>query len=314
MAGRAWLGLAAALAVGTAARADDAPLPFTLKPLGNGVYAAIDAGGKAGSNAGFVVGDDGVAVIDAFFTPEAAKALLTEIRKITPLPVKYVVNTHYHLDHTGGDGVFHAAGATIIAHRNVRAWLKADNPHLFGAGVTPAIQAQIDALPEPDLTTTGTLTLWLGERRVDVAAYPGHTGGDLVVSVPDAHVRFCGDMLWRRFAPNIIDGTIPAWIATVKGFEAAPDAAATKFVPGHGDVAELKDVADFEGYLENLTAWTKAGMKRGLKDKALADEVLPKLKARYADWASIDRLGLRGIGYMEAGLSGTKPIPVPPKD
>lgn len=314
MAGRAWLGLAAALAVGTAARADDAPLPFTLKPLGNGVYAAIDAGGKAGSNAGFVVGDDGVAVIDAFFTPEAAKALLAEIRKITPLPVKYVVNTHYHLDHTGGDGVFHAAGATIIAHRNVRAWLKADNPHLFGDRVTPAIQAQIDALPEPDLTTTQTLTLWLGKRRVDVAAYPGHTGGDLVVSVLDAHVRFCGDMLWRKFAPNIIDGTIPAWIATVKGFEAAPDAATTKFVPGHGDVADLKDVADFEGYLENLTAWTKTGLKRGLKGKALADDVLPKLKARYPDWASIDRLGLRGIGYMEAGLEGTKSIPVPPKD
>lgn len=296
----------------TAARAQD--LPFTLKAVGPGVYAAIDVGGKAGSNAGFVVGDDGVVVIDAFFSEVAAKALLAEIRKVTPLPVKYVVNTHYHLDHTGGDAVFKAAGATIIAHRNVRAWLKPNNPHLFGDRITPQIQAQIDALPEPDLTTTEGLTLWLGARRVEVRAYPGHTGGDLVISVPDAKVRFCGDMLWRRVAPNIIDGTVPAWIATVQGFERAPDAATTTFVPGHGDVAELKDVTDFEGYLTNLTAWTRDGMRHGLKGQALTDAVLPKLKGRYGDWASIDRLGLRGIGYMEAGLNGTKAIPIPPKD
>src|SRR5271154_1448816 len=72
--------------------------PFTLKQLGPGVYAAIDAG-KAGSNAGFVIGEEGVLVVDSFYDPDAAKELLADIRKLTTLPIKYVVNTHYHIDH-----------------------------------------------------------------------------------------------------------------------------------------------------------------------------------------------------------------------
>src|SRR5690349_11073222 len=92
--------LAAFLALGGAAGAQ-APLPFTLTQVGRGVYAAIDGPEhKAGSNAGFVIGDDGVLVVDAFFTVDAAKALVGEIRRITPKPIRYVVNTHYHLDHT----------------------------------------------------------------------------------------------------------------------------------------------------------------------------------------------------------------------
>src|SRR5271165_2971771 len=110
------------LACGAAnyAQTGDGALAFTIKPLGNNVFAAIKApNSKAGSNAGFVIGDDGVAVIDTFQDADAAKQLLTEIRKLTKLPVKFVVNTHYHLDHVTGNGVFARAGAVIIAHRNV---------------------------------------------------------------------------------------------------------------------------------------------------------------------------------------------------
>ena len=94
-------------------------LPFVLKQVGPGVFAAIDGPQhKSGSNAGFVIGDDGVVVIDAFFTPDAAQALVAEIRRLTPKPIRYVVNTHYHADHTGGDQVLRDAGAIIIAHRS----------------------------------------------------------------------------------------------------------------------------------------------------------------------------------------------------
>src|ERR1051326_8063629 len=76
---------------------------FAVKKVGENVYAAIGVdGGKAGSDAGFVVGDKGVLVVDTFTTTEAAQALLAEIRKVTNQPVRFVVNTHYHLDHTGG--------------------------------------------------------------------------------------------------------------------------------------------------------------------------------------------------------------------
>src|SRR5215467_14990231 len=96
---------------------------FTIKKIGDGVYAAISPdGSKAGSNAGFIVGSNGVAVVDTFVGVEPAKELLAEIRKITNLPVRYVINTHYHLDHTGGNAAFSDAGATIVAHRNLRGW------------------------------------------------------------------------------------------------------------------------------------------------------------------------------------------------
>src|SRR6476646_11460536 len=84
---------------------------FTVKKIGEGVYAAIGAdGGKAGSNAGFVVGSNGVLVIDTFEEAGPAQGLLAEVRKVTDQPVRFVVNTHYHLDHTGGNAVFTKAG------------------------------------------------------------------------------------------------------------------------------------------------------------------------------------------------------------
>src|SRR5215831_5825262 len=87
---------------------------FTIKKLADGVYAAIGAdGGKAGSNAGFIVGSNAVLVVDTFQDVAPAKDLLAEIRKVTNLPIRFVVNTHYHLDHTGGNAVFAEAGATI---------------------------------------------------------------------------------------------------------------------------------------------------------------------------------------------------------
>jgi glyoxylase-like metal-dependent hydrolase (beta-lactamase superfamily II) len=287
-------------------------LPFVLHELGPGVYAAIDRPeGKSGSNAGFIIGDDGVLVVDAFFDPEAAKALLGEIRRLTPKPVRYLVNTHYHIDHVGGDAVFRAAGAVIIAHRNVRGWVRTENVHLFGDRITSAERAQIATLALPDLTTEHDLTIWLGTRQVSVRVVKGHTGGDLAVAAPDAHVLFCGDLLWRKVPPNIIDGTVSQWIATVDGFQHAPDAAATTFVPGHGDVAKIGDVADFEAYLTDLRRLTAQARQGGLTGAPLVAAVLPNLKALHGDWERIDRSAPREIGYMDAELAGTKRVPVP---
>src|SRR5215472_5871478 len=103
---RATVLLLSVLFVSSVAIAADAP-DFAVKKLAEGVYAAINPdGGKAGSNAGFVVGSTGVVVIDTFLTPASARDLLAEIRKVTNLPIRFVVNTHYHLDHTGGNSVF----------------------------------------------------------------------------------------------------------------------------------------------------------------------------------------------------------------
>ncbi len=289
--------------------------PFSLKQIGPGVYAAIDGPkGASGSNAGVVIGDDGVLVIDSFFNPDAAKALLAEIHKLTPKPVRYVVNTHYHADHVGGDAVFRDAGAIIIAHRNVHGWVRTENPHLFGDRITPAQRDFIAHLALPDLTIDKDMTVWLGARKVEVRAMLGHTGGDLVIAVPDAKVLFCGDLLWRRTSPNIIDGTVSQWIATDDAFQHLPDAAAMTFVPGHGDLATVKDVADFETYLTDLSAMTAEARRTGLSGDALAAAVKPRLKARYGDWDGFDYFAAKEIGFMDAELAGTKRVPTPRDD
>jgi glyoxylase-like metal-dependent hydrolase (beta-lactamase superfamily II) len=312
------LTVAALLALGGPALAEapsPAALPFVLKQLGSGVYAAIDGPEhKAGSNAGFVIGDDGVLVVDAFFTPDAAKALVGEIRRLTPMPIRYVVNTHYHADHTGGDQVMRDAGAVIIAHRNVRGWVRTNNINLFGDRITPEIKARIEALPLPDVVTDKDLVVWLGARKVVVRTVLGHTGGDLTVAVPDARVLFTGDMLWRKVPPNLIDGSVKEWAATDAEFLRMPDAVQTRFVPGHGDVADVKDVAEFRAYLLGLRRLVIEGRKARLKDEALVAYVAPKLRALHPDWTISDRAIAAEVRYMDQELAGTKKRPVPQPD
>jgi cyclase len=291
------------------------PLPFVLKQIGPGVYAAIDgAEHKAGSNAGFVIGDDGVLVIDGFFNLDAARALVAEIHRLTPKPIRYVVNTHYHLDHTGGDQALRDAGAVIIAHRNVRGWVRTNNVNLFGDRITPELRARIAAVPLPDLTTDKDLVVWLGSRKVVVRTVLGHTGGDLTIAVPDARVLFTGDLLWRKIAPNLIDGSVREWAATDVDFAAMPEAAHTIYVPGHGEVADLKDVQDFRAYLLDLRRLVTDARKSGLKDDALTQAVAPKLKALHPDWQISDRAAAAEVRYMNQELAGTKRRPVPQPD
>jgi glyoxylase-like metal-dependent hydrolase (beta-lactamase superfamily II) len=142
----------------------------------------------------------------------------------------------------------------------------------------------------------------------------GHTGGDLTISVPDAKVLFAGDMLWRRIAPNLIDGSVKEWTATDAAFMRIPDAALTRYVPGHGDVADVNDVAEFRTYLLDLKRLVGEGRKAGLKDDALARNVAPKLRALHPDWTISDRAIAAEVRYMDQELAGTKKRPIPAAD
>ena len=188
--------------------ADTPPPDFTVKKVGEGVYAAITRdGGKSGSNAGFIVGDDAIAVVDTFVGVAPAQQLLTEIRKVSNLPIRFVVNTHYHLDHTGGNKVFADAGAVVIAHQNLRGWLRTENLKFFGQNIKPEQKARVDALVLPQLTYDDGVHLYLGSRMLTVRFLLGHTGGDSVVFVPDANVVFAGDLFWKTHLPNLIDAS-----------------------------------------------------------------------------------------------------------
>jgi cyclase len=297
------------LAAGVARAADPAPAPthFTLTPVGEGVYAAIAKEGDraSGANAGFVIGGNGVLVVDAFIAPAAAEELLREIRRLTPLPVRWVVNTHYHIDHVGGDPVFAAAGASIVAHENVRAWVRTENLKFFK---DPGPQRnEVGKLPLPDVTHREGLSIWLGDRKVDVLARPGHTGGDSVVSVPSAGVVFAGDLFWRDMIPNLIDASTEPWIATLDGFlQTFPSAT---FVPGHGEIGKALEVRLFRDYLSGLRAAVARGVAEGKSGKELVDSILPAQQPRYGAWKLFDVFGPRNIELTEEEVRGTKKLP-----
>jgi glyoxylase-like metal-dependent hydrolase (beta-lactamase superfamily II) len=293
-----------------AARGEEPKSYFTLHELGRGVWAAVTVPRSgAGGNSGFVVGSESVAVVDTFQTPAAAEALLATIREMTPLPVRFVIDTHYHLDHVAGNGVFARAGATVIAQRNVTAWVRTENLKFFGAAITPEQRAMVESLALPSLTYRDGVELWLGDRKVVVRVMPGHTGGDSVVIAKDAEVVFTGDLFWNHCLPNLIDADTQQQVATndtlLKEF---PDAT---FVPGHGEVGKSADVAAFRDYLAALRGDVSRARAAGTSGPALADAVQLELKHGYGTWNYFDHFLRRNIEQTEAELAGTKRRPVP---
>lgn len=289
-----------------------AALTFTLKPLGHNVYAAIDdAKGDAGANAGFVIGDDGVAVIDTFENPEASKQMLGEIRKVTQLPIKFVVNTHYHIDHVAGNSLFQQNGAVVFAQRNVRGWIHTENLKFFGKDIKPEQRKMVETLGAPDAVYDTGITLFLGSRRIDVRVSPGHTGGDSVVFIPDANVVFTGDLFWRNTLPNLIDATTSAWIPTLNSItESAPNAT---YVPGHGDVGTTDDVKNFRDYLAFLREQVATAVKQNKSGDELVNAVLPGVTEKYGKWELFKYFAKPDILHTGAELRGDKKIPQPEK-
>jgi cyclase len=305
----AWLA-----AVGLGARPDaPAPTHFTLVPVGEQAYTAVARAGDRLSvgNAGFVIGRDGVVVVDAFATPEAAEELLAEIHRLTHAPVRWVVATHYHLDHVGGDAVFTRQGAVLLAHENVRAWVRTENLK-WRKEITPEEKTMLAALPLPDITYREGLSIWLGRRRVEVLTRPGHTGGDSVVFDPAANTLFAGDLFWKETVPNLVDADTREWIRTLDELLATHPA--SHFVPGHGQVGSALDVRFFRDYLVGLRLAVEHGIAQGKAGQALVEMVLPQLRKRFASWTWFDQFAERNIEQTEQELRGTKkfaPTPTP---
>jgi len=299
----------------TALRAQTKPdAPFVLAPVGPNIWAAIEnpkAAAPSGANAGFIVGDDGVIVVDTFAHAEAATQLLGEIRKRTTLPVRWAIDTHHHLDHVAGNGVFAAAGASVLAQRNVRQWIHSENLRAMEAGaaathdvVPPEVRARVEALVPPTVEYDRGVDLRVGSRVVQVRSFPGHTGGDSVVLIPDAHVVFTGDLLWRHNVPNLVDASTTAWMATLDEFTARYRS--YTFVPGHGAVANVRDVAALRDYLTTLRHVVSQARARR---RPVVEFAVPRLRQRFGRWDYFEDVAKENVLDMDAELAGTKRVP-----
>ena len=167
--------------------------------LGNKTYLLEGAGG----NVTIAVGTDGIIMVDSQFAPMHDK-LKAAIEKISPLPVKYLINTHYHGDHTGGNAAFHKDGATVVAQDNIRVRLAAGNAPNGLTGAKMAAQPA-DALPT-DTYSGGSKTVQVGGRKAQLNhVYNAHTDGDTWVFFDDANVLDTGDTFGNTGTYNTID-------------------------------------------------------------------------------------------------------------
>ena len=290
---------------------------FTLKEIGPKVWVAVSnprSKEPAGANTGFVIGDDAVAVIDTTmtfgadgFNTDVARQMVAAIRNLTPLPIKFVINTHYHLDHVGANSVFVNEGAVVVAHENVRRWIHSEHLRVLPKDVDPRIRGFMEALVPPTVTLGQSLQLHLGSRTIQVQTYPGHTGGDAVVVIPDAKVVFAGDLFWHRTIPTLIDASTEPLINTLDTL--ARTGSGTRFVAGHGDVGDAADVSAFRDYLATLRKLVAEAQALRKEGDGLVEAVTAGLKEQYGGWDGFEAATKDNILEVDAEMHGRKRVP-----
>jgi glyoxylase-like metal-dependent hydrolase (beta-lactamase superfamily II) len=155
------------------------------------------------------------------------------------------------------------------------------------------------------------LDLFLGSRRINVRYYPGHTGGDSVVSIPDAHVVFCGDMLWKGHVPNLIDASTRPWIESLDAMQ--KDYGSSTWVPGHGGIANAQDVQTFRKYLADLREGVRREQAAGKSGDSILQALLPGLKSNYGKWGFFADYAAADIEQTSQELLGKKRLPPNPQ-
>jgi cyclase len=268
------LRLCAALAVaaGPAAAQSPAGEDHTVE-VAPGIYNVTwgNSWGNMGLNVGVSVGEDGLLLVDA--QEEAAvPRLIARIKEISTKPVRYVIDTHWHFDHVGGNAIFAKDGAAIIAQENTRARLMTEQPNPLGRA---AQRVFAPAFWPPRITFADRLTLHVNGDDVDVLHFSGgHTDGDAIVLFHKADVLFAADLFNNGDYTRVdlrggsLDGMIAAYDALLPMLDDA-----VKVVPGRGPVGTKKDLVAYREVMVTL----RERITRLIKDgKTLAEAIAAK--------------------------------------
>jgi cyclase len=265
---RLWIVLIAVVTMVTSAAAQDrdfSKVQIKVTKVAGNVYMLQGAGGNIGAS----VGEDGIVVVDDQYAPLADK-IQAALKGITALPVRFIINTHYHEDHTGGNAYFQKQ-APIIAHDNVRKRLESGGTAGNGGSVhIDAKPAQKEALPI--ITFDHDVTVHLNGEDIRALYFPaGHTDGDSVIFFPKSNVVHMGDDFVTYGFPFIdVDsgGSIDGMIDGVEKVIALVPAD-VKIIPGHGPISS---VADVRAYLDMLKG-TREAVTKEIKDGKTLDQM-----------------------------------------
>ena len=240
------LGSIAALLLTAPALAQDqdfSAVKIETQQLGNGLFMLMGSGG----NMVLSTGADGTVLVDTEYAPLHDK-IVAAIRQAGGSDVKFVVNTHWHGDHVGGNEPFGKAGAVIIAHNNVRVRMSSEQfMAAFNQKVPPSPAAALPTVTFPNRATFH----WNGNSVNVVHVADAHTDGDSIVHFTNANVIHTGDTYMKDIYPFIdvsSNGTIDGFIGASEAVLARADAG-TKIVPGHGALANRSDLQRFHDML-----------------------------------------------------------------
>lgn len=282
---RAYSAAFAALCLSAApalAQRDFSAVEIKVTEVTDGIYMLEGSGG----NIGLSVGEDGAFLIDDQFAPLSDK-IMAAIKTVTDKPVEFVLNTHHHGDHTGGNEAFGETGAYIVAHDSVRARLAA-------ADDTPDA-----ALPV--ITFSESATFYRNGQEIHVF-HPdnAHTDGDAIVYFRDANVVHMGDVFFSRRYPFIdvsSGGDIDGFISALEATAAMVDDD-VKIIPGHGALSTKADIAATAAMLKEVRNRVQALIDQGLdEDAAAAADPLADLNEEWG-WRFIDGERMTRAAYQ----------------
>jgi cyclase len=227
--------------------------------VADGVYAYVQPDGTWWiNNTGFLVGRSGVVAVDACATEARTRALLAAIGQVSPAPVRTLVNTHHHGDHTHGNSLF--GTATIVAHERTREAVLAEGvpptSRLIATGAWEPVEWGALELAPPFLTYAEGVTVFVDDLRCEVrhVGSPAHTTNDSVVWVPERKVLYPGDLLFAGGTPFLVMGSLAGAIEVVESLRGY---GADVIVPGHGPVsgpALVDDVLAYLRFVERVAA------------------------------------------------------------
>lgn len=265
---------------------------FRVRPLGGNVYVLYGRGG----NVGFFVGPDAVLVVDSQFK-DLAPGIVSEIRKVTDKPIKFLLNTHHHGDHVGGNEVFRQF-AMIMAHDNVRKHMLASPSDIlrnyparleeakkkgneeaakfFAEQIEWARSVKVEEIAAPFLTFDSEFRVYLGDETIQVwHTPPAHTDGDSVVYFEKAKVLHMGDDFFNKVIPFIDipgGGSVAGYLAAIDRVIARVPAQAT-VIPGHGEVTDIGGLKAFRQYVADLLEAARKARAAGKSKEQFLQEV-----------------------------------------
>jgi cyclase len=275
-----------------------------LVELADGVFAWVQPDGSWWlNNAGVVLGDDGVVLVDTCATRRRTERFLAAVGAVGDgAPIRLAVNTHLHGDHCYGN-VLLPDSTVLIGHERTREGLLADvllaaTPPIW----SPSPDWGVDAIRAPTVVLHDQLTLFAGGRRIDLR-HPGHsahTEGDVVAWLPDEGVLFSGDLLFHQVTPLVFMGSVEG---ALRSLDWLSKFGATTIVPGHGTVIDGPDLADVlathERYYRLVAQTARRGQAEGLSPLAAARDAD---LGEFAAWPDAERLVLNlHRAYAEAG-------------